>query len=72
MTALPRVSLPSQINAVQRASGRLDGTSSPPFTEGQIALEIRDLAAAIASLQYLEANREWIVDAVKARREAGR
>lgn len=71
MSDLPRVSIASQITAVERASGRLDGTSSPPTTPGQIALEQRDLSAAANSLRWLADNRDAIVEAVRAQREAG-
>ena len=65
MTGLPRVSLQSQIASAGRAIGRLDGTSSPPITEGQIALEIRDLTAIEATLRWFEERREKIADLVR-------
>ncbi len=57
MTGLPRVSLQTQIASAGRAIGRLDGTSSPPITEGQIALE--------ATLRWLEERREKIAELVR-------
>ena len=65
MTGLPRVSLQSQIASAGRAIGRLDGTSPNPITEGQIALEIRDLTAIEATLRWLEERREKIADLVR-------
>ncbi len=66
----PITSLPSQITAVLRAhddAHRLPGND----TEGKIELVRRQLSDAATSLQWLADNREWIMDAVKARREAG-
>ncbi len=66
MTGLPRVSLQTQIASAGRAIGRLDGTSPNPITEGQIALEIRDLTAIEATLRWLAEHQDVIVAAVKA------
>ena len=64
----PVTSLPSQISVVLRAredAHRLTGNDTP----GKIELTQVQLSDAAASLQWLADNREWIVEAVKARRE---
>ena len=64
----PKVSIASQITAVERASGRLDGTSPVPRSEGQIAIERRDLDAAAETLRWVQDNSAVIVEAVRAAR----
>jgi hypothetical protein len=65
----PRISITSQLSAVERAAGRLNCTSNAALTPGQAQLEARDLDAAASSLQWLSDNREWIAaEAARQRR----
>ena len=64
----PISSLASQIGAIERAREAVP--SRKTFrSEGEILLEQKYLADAATSLRWLEANRDWIVEAAKARRE---
>lgn len=67
----PPSSITSQISAVQRANGRLDGTSPPPMTEGTIALEQQHLADAVRTLKWVATHSDDLKAYMAARKAGG-
>ena len=69
MTDKPLPALSDQIDAITREIPLVHQHKEGFFTAGNIFLQQAGLRAAVRSLEYLSANRDWIIAEARARKE---